>query len=320
MVPAGEIYLALVNGTIMGQTFEDPVLLMPMTDLYIPGINLTIAEFHPLRFACLICSTATEVQHVWSAYVRHGVEIPLGLCLQAIQESFMVVDQKQLVHRWIYHCTGTPEDWPSCDLYLSIRKGCPSIVEDLRGLMRGSRLRPQLLKVPYYDWVQFDPTPNAFMHCPDARIIKHVWKACVCQGMAPSAEECLVALAQSPLPPAGVVELLKWMSFRMDLPTTLLGDAPFTSKFPHEVLLRKVLAELPAIRTKPFLHSVVPEGGCVDHILSFLLSNARVGQALQIRPLHGSLAFAMRWDPALHEVPFLQLPPPWMPNTTMEGV
>jgi hypothetical protein len=307
MTPATELYLALSSEKILRYSLDNPELLQTSENFYIPEKSGEAISFNPVVFACKLCPTPDAVQHVWLAYERHAVEIPIGECLEALCKSPMTPQQQQELHRWIYNKTGMPKNWPHCDLYMSLRHGCPSLLGEFDGDGQDSRLLPLQLEVPCYKSVNFDPVASACACCPDIRIVKHIWEACSRRGLVVDIVECMEALKQSPLSVNQVVDLLKWCCFRVNLPHSLPysvenhRDFGHTSAerqvlvelfhvnlpqilphavknqrdFAHSSLVCQVLAELPAVRTKPFLYDILQKDDCVDCIVSFLLPKSQ---------------------------------------------
>lgn len=268
MLPATELYLSLRSGAVLQESFEDRRLLEPVTKLYVPG-EQTIECFEPIIFACVLSTNPAVVRHIWEAYDRHGLEVPTARCLAQLMCSSMLSVELQQLHRWIYGKTGLPAEWPQCDLYMSLQHDCPSLLEDFSGSAADFRLLPAVLEVPRYGLVNFDVVLTACGACQDVRLVQHVWTASVRRGLAVPVQECLEALQQSPLPEYEVVALLKWASLRFELPLTV-SEEPRRIQ-PHRHLVRRVIAELPVVRAKPYLTDVLSIPACVDHITSFLL-------------------------------------------------
>ena len=303
MTPATELYLALSSGKILAHSLDNPELLQTSENFYIPGKSGEAISFNPAVFACKLCPTPDDVQHMWLAYEKHAVEIPIGECLEALCKSPMTPQRQQELYRWIYNKTGMPKKWPHCDLYMSLRHGCPSLLGEFDGDGQDLRLLPLQLEVPCYKSVNFDPVASACACCPDIRIVKHMWEACSRRGLVVDIVECMEALKQSPLSVNQVVDLLKWCCFRVNLPHSLpysvenprssLERQALVELFhvnlphglphlvknhrycPHSDLVRKVLAELPAVRIKAFLYDKLQKDDCVECIVSFLLPKSQ---------------------------------------------
>ena len=300
MLPAAELYLALRDeDTILKQNFDDPALLEDSKGLYISGGEV-IEHFEPAVSACERCPTFVGVRHVFLAYKKHKKAVSIERCLDALRSSSMLPEQQQLLHRWIFEETGLPANWQRCDIYMSLRRGCHSLLEDFGGDGDDPRLLPVQLEVPCYGFVDFDPLVNAFACCPDVLIIKHLCEACLRRNLAVHAIECTEALQTSPLPRKQVVELLKWLSLRVDLPHRLQHE----KGFPHGRLVCRVLEELPMIRAKAFFSSIVDQG-CMENIMSFILYDSKM-----LAPSSDLPEFMPAYPPGMMST--LRLDLPWM--------
>lgn len=278
MTPATELYMSLKSGAVLQENFDDKRLLEPVDILYVPG-EQSIGHFEPVVFACRLSFDPAVVRHVWEAYNRHGLEVPITKCLEQLLCSSMHPVELQQLHRWIYGKTGLPLEWPRCDLYMSLRHGCPAVLDDFEGDAADSRLLPVALEVPCYGAVNFDAVVTACDCCPDVRLVKHVWDASVRRGLTVPLQECLGALQKSPLPEKEVVELLKWAFLRFDLPLSVPESARRIQ--PHRHLVRSVVAELPVVRAMPYLSAVLTVSACVNHVASFLLMDKEVLRQLK---------------------------------------
>jgi len=305
MLPAAELYLALKDeATLLNYSFEDPGVLEDISNLYVPAGRHNVSEnilyFEPAMSACKHCSSSAGVRHVLLAYELHKRTIPIERCLEILStSSSMIPEQLQSLHQWIFNKFGLPGNWPRCDIYMSLRRGCPSLLQEFRGDGVDPRLLAMRLEVPMYGAVDFDPMTNACAHCPDIQIIKHIWEACSRRGIVVSAAECMMALQKSPLTRKDVVKLLKWLSFRFNLPQCLPTAPDDDEKAaPHRDLVRMVLEELPVIRAKPMLLDFIVDESCVNNITSFLLHDTTKLSQPRVPALNPMVASVWNWTSA----------------------
>lgn len=317
MLPAAELYLAMKDeATLLKYSFNDPGVLEDISNLYVPAgrhhVSENILYFEPAMSACKHCSSFAGVRHVLSAYEMHKKTIPIERCLEILKtSSSMIPEQLQRLHQWIFDKFGLPSNWPRCDIYMSLRRGCPSLLQEFHGDGVDPRLLAMRLEVPLYGVVDFDPMTNACAHCPDIQIIKHIWEACSRRGIIVPPSECMAALQKSPLPRKGVVGLLKWLSFRSNLPHCLPSAPEEHEKAtPHRDLVRMVLEELPVIRARPMLLDFIVDESCVNNITSFLLRDTTNLSQARVPALDPIIAPVWNWTSETWRTTMTMMPMP----------
>jgi hypothetical protein len=288
MTPAAELYLALRSKAILNFNLDDPEVLKTSNIVHVPDfpMHLTIRHFSPVVFACKICPISAGIHYVWTTCERHGIEISVDACLDALGKSKRTPEQQQDLHRWIFERTGSPVHWEQCDIYMSLKRGCPSLLEEFRGDSDDPRLLPRPLKVPFYGSVDFDPVTNACACCPDPQILQHIWQACARRGLVVNITECMMALMKSPMSKQQVVDFMTWSCFRANFPHSSQLQLENEKDLVHAGLVKKVLADVHVLRTQPFLQSKLRKGGLVNHILAFLIEKSPKTP----KPMEGHLA------------------------------